>query len=125
MSSLEHVNLTVSDTARTARLINAVFGWEERWRGPSRDGGTTIHIGPDRQYLALYQPPAGVRATAFDKGRPFNHVGIEVEDLAATEARVVAAGLVPFSHDDYVPGRRFYFFDPDGIEFEIVSYAKS
>ena len=43
--------------------------------------------------------------------------------LDATEARVVAAGLVPFSHGDYAPGRRFYFLDPDGIEYEVISYA--
>ena len=36
---------------------------------------------------------------------------------------MIAAGLTPFSHGDYAPGRRFYFFDWDGIEFEIVSYA--
>ena len=35
---------------------------------------------------------------------------------------MVAAGLVPFNHGDYEPGRRFYFMDPDGIEYEIVSY---
>jgi hypothetical protein len=33
------------------------------------------------------------------------------------------AGLTPFAHGDYEPGRRFYFFDPNGIEFEVVSYA--
>ena len=32
-------------------------------------------------------------------------------------------GLTPFNHDDYEPGRRFYLFDRDGIEWEIVSYA--
>ena len=48
---------------------------------------------------------------------------MEVDDLDATEARVVAAGLTPFNHGDYAPGRRFYFFDPDGIEYEVVSYA--
>ena len=31
-------------------------------------------------------------------------------------------GLTPFSHGDYEPGRRFYFFDPDGIEYEVISY---
>ena len=25
---------------------------------------------------------------------------------------------------DYEPGRRFYFFDPDGIEYEVVSYSE-
>ncbi len=51
-----------------------------------------------------------------------NHVGVVVEDLEATEARVVAAGFKPHSHADYEPGRRFYFDDADGIEFEVVSY---
>ena len=35
---------------------------------------------------------------------------------------VAEHGLEPFGHDDYEPGRRFYFFDWDGIEFEVVSY---
>ena len=61
------------------------------------------------------------RTTSPRAGRS-NHVGIEVDDLDATEARVVAAGLKPFRHDNYDPGRRFYFLDPDGIEYEVVSY---
>jgi catechol 2,3-dioxygenase-like lactoylglutathione lyase family enzyme len=59
----------------------------------------------------------------FTKGRPLNHIGLEVDDPDAIEARVIAAGLRPFGHADYEPGRRFYFLDPDGIEYEVVSYA--
>ncbi|GAA6200903.1 hypothetical protein NBRC116599_21280 [Aquicoccus sp. SU-CL01552] len=51
-----------------------------------------------------------------------NHVGVVVEDLDATEARVKAAGFVPHNYGDYEPGRRFYFRDSDGIEFEVVHY---
>ena len=47
-----------------------------------------------------------------------------VDDLDAAERVVIDAGLTPFSHDDYEPGRRFYFFDWDGIEFELVSYEE-
>jgi glyoxylase I family protein len=47
---------------------------------------------------------------------------VQVDDLDAVEAKVAAAGLKPFGHDDYDPGRRFYFLDPDGIEYEVVSY---
>ena len=46
-----------------------------------------------------------------------------VDDLREAERMVIEAGLEPFNHMDYEPGRRFYFFDWDGIEFEIVSYA--
>lgn len=120
---LEHVNVTVSDPERAARLMETLFGWRVRWQGPARDGGNTIHVGSDRHYIALYTG-RGVTYSAddFAKGQPLNHIGVEVDDLDAVEARVVAAGLKPFSHDDYDPGRRFYFLDPDGIEYEVVSY---
>ena len=123
---IEHINLVVSDPERTARLLADVFGWHERWRGPARDDGFTIHVGSKDHYIALYTGPNGIHANArYPKGAPFNHVGIQVDDLGDVEARAKAAGLVPFSHDDYHPGRRFYFFDPDGIEYEIVSYDQS
>lgn len=122
---IEHVNLTVRDPERSAKLLNDLFGWRARWLGPARDGGRTIHMGDDQFYIALYTPPAGSPGwDDFPKGAPLNHVGIVVDDLDAIERRVVAAGLEPFSHGDYDPGRRFYFFDHDGIEFEIVSYAR-
>ena len=121
---IEHVNITVTDPERSAAMMEAIFGWRVRWRGPARDGGRTVHVGSDEYYLALYasrEPTPG--AFPFSKGIPLNHVGVEVDDLDATEEKVVSAGLVPFSHDDYEPGRRFYFFDPDGIEYEVVSYG--
>ena len=122
---IEHVNITVSDPDRSAALLSAIFGWHERWRGPARDGGRTIHLGSDRAYVALYTGPDGQHADArYPKGEPLNHLGIQVDDLDAVETRVKAAGLIPFSHGDYEPGRRFYFFDPDGIEYEVVSYAE-
>ncbi|WP_033074722.1 VOC family protein [Sphingopyxis sp. MWB1] len=121
---IEHVNLTVSDPDRTADLLQRIFGWRERWRGPARDNGRTIHLGSDNAYIALYaEADANGSPARWPKGAPFNHVGIVVEDLGAVEARVKAAGLIPFNHGDYEPGRRFYFMDPDDIEFEVVSYA--
>ena len=120
---IEHVNVTVSDPDRAARLMAALFGWHVRWQGPARSGGRTIHVGSDDHYIALYSG-LGVAYTAddFAKGRPLNHIGVEVDDLAAIEAKVLAAGVRPFGHDTYDPGRRFYFLDPDGIEYEVVSY---
>lgn len=120
---LEHVNVTVRDPERTAGLLGAMFGWRIRWRGPGRDGGRTIHVGTGDYYLALFtQADVVYTDEDFAKGRPLNHIGVEVEDIDAAEARVQAAGLLPFNHADYDPGRRFYFLDPDGIEYEVVSY---
>ena len=119
---IEHVNLTVTNPARTAKLMERLFDWHIRWEGPARDGGRTIHVGDERFYLALYTPP-GDNERRHPKGEPLNHVGILVDDLDHIETKVAAAGLKPFAHGDYSPGRRFYFLDFDGIEFEIVSYA--
>jgi catechol 2,3-dioxygenase-like lactoylglutathione lyase family enzyme len=121
---IEHVNLTVRDPERSAQLMTDLFGWKTRWRGPSQMGGRTIHVGEDGFYLAFYtHDGAATPEDDFRKGRPLNHVGIQVDDLDAVERRVVAAGLVPFSHGDYEPGRRFYFLDFDGTEYEVVSYS--
>ncbi len=121
---LEHVNLTVSDPQRSADLMRDLFGWHIRWEGPSMLGGHTIHVGSDDQYLALYTNE-NVKAAdpQFRKGEPMNHVAMTVDDLDAVEEKVKAAGLEPFGHDDYDPGRRFYFFDWNGIEYEIVNYG--
>jgi catechol 2,3-dioxygenase-like lactoylglutathione lyase family enzyme len=117
---LEHANITVSDPQRSSALLQQLCGWHERWRGPSQLGGWTIHVGNERDYIALYTNDN--RGGPFTKGVPLNHIGLVVDDLSAAERIVIEAGLEPFSHGDYDPGRRFYFMDWDGIEFEMVSY---
>ena len=126
MATLEHVNLTVSDITATGRWLGAVFGWRERWKGGSIHNGTTAHVGDATSYIALYTPPDGPGQRSdesyFVRGG-LNHVAVVVDDLDAVEARVRAAGFAPHSHADYEPGRRFYFDDHDGIEWEVVSYG--
>lgn len=124
-AALEHVNITVRDPARTAAMLCDVFGWTVRWSGPAKSGGRTFHVGGADTYLAVYTPPPGAQLGAADSALygGLNHVGVLVDDLDAVEMRVRDAGLTPFNHGDYEPGRRFYFLDHDGVEFEVVSYA--
>ncbi len=122
VARLEHVNIRVSDPDRTAAFLSALTGWQERWRGPAIDDGRTIHLGAEFDYIALYTPKEPVKGR-FEKGAPLQHIGLVVDDLDAAEAIVKAYGLTPFNHADYAPGRRFYVYDWDGIEFELVSYA--
>jgi catechol 2,3-dioxygenase-like lactoylglutathione lyase family enzyme len=119
--TIEHANLTVSDIERSSEFFQKLLGWRERWRGEAMNGGETIHVGDDRSYLALYTDR--LPHERFAKGAPLNHVGVVVDDLDAAERTVLEAGLETFNHADYEPGRRFYFFDWDGIEFEVVSYG--
>lgn len=125
MARLEHINITVSDPAATAARLKSLFGWRIRWEGDAIHGGKTIHVGDDRDYLAIYAKP-GEQAqvdSSYGTVGGLNHIGLVVEDLDEMEKRVLAIGLKPEKHADYEPGRRFYFYDPDGIEFEIVSYS--
>lgn len=121
---LEHANVTVRDPEGSAALLNQLLGWKERWRGPAANEGFTIHVGDDRQYIAFYTGPHGDDVpSSFSKGKPLNHLAFVVDDLDAIERRVSELGYQPFGHGDYDPGRRFYFFDENGIEYEMVTYA--
>lgn len=125
MARLEHVNMTVRDPAATAAWLREVFGWRIRWQGEAINRGTTIHVGEENTYLALYVPAGEIAdgPESYGLRGGLNHVGVVVDDLDATEARVLASGFRPHHHADYEPGRRFYFRDGDGIEWEVVSYG--
>ena len=129
MAQLEHVNVTVSDPKRTAQMLIDLFGWRVRWEGSAMAGaGYTIHVGSDDSYVALYSgsdPDQTVpkRDASYQTRGGLNHIGVVVDDLDAVEDRVKAMGLIPKSHADYEPGRRFYFDDPDGVEIEVISYT--
>lgn len=124
-ASIEHVNVTVSDPDRTAAMLCELFGWRIRWQGASMLGGRTIHVGKEDAYLALYSPEKSVPNDSrnYVMRGGLNHIGVTVDDLDGTEQRVLAAGFETNNHGDYEPGRRFYFDDHDGIEFEVVTYT--
>ncbi|MEP0519451.1 MAG: VOC family protein [Hyphomicrobiales bacterium] len=121
---LEHVNVTVSDPDKTAKILCDLFGWQVRWKGDSIYGGTSIHVGADDSYLAIYtmgKMKKG-RDDTYSTVGGLNHIAVVVDDLDLIEQKVAAAGFQTHSHADYEPGRRFYFLDSDGLEFEVVSY---
>lgn len=128
MSRLEHVNVTVPDPKATAQMLIDLFGWHIRWEGAGMAGaGYTVHVGTDTDYLALYSGSGELADMKADQSYllrgGLNHIGVVVDDLEATEQKVKDLGFKPHSHYDYEPGKRFYFYDRDGLEIEVVSYA--
>lgn len=125
IGTLEHVNITVRDPKATAQVLCSIFDWHIRWEGPSQMGGHTVHVGSQNGYLAVYSSnkpqsePKGNHAPS-----TLNHIGIVVDDLNIIERRVRKAGLHPQPQKCYDPGCRFYFLDNDGVEYEVISYAK-
>lgn len=123
-AALEHVNFTVSDPLKTANRLCRLFDWKIRWQGEAKDGGLSVHVGTDDDYLAVYAPAEATKdgPSSYLTTGGLNHVGVIVDDLDGVEKKVLAAGYRTVNHADYHPGRRFYFRDEDGIEFEVVSY---
>lgn len=125
VAKLEHVNITLQDARATAQVLVGLFDWHVRWEGSAKADGYSVHVGNDTSYLALYTPGWALKPEAqrYHHVAGINHIGIVVDDIDATEKRVIAAGYSPHSHDDYEPGLRFYFDGPDGVEYEVVSYG--
>ena len=121
---LEHVNVTVSDSRASAKLYCELFGWKVRWHGEAINGGYTYHVGTDDQYIALYSSDqkSDEKPGGYEMVGRLNHIAVVVDDIDAMAERITAAGFKTTNHGDYEPGRRFYFYDGDQIEIEIVSY---
>ncbi len=122
-SYLEHTNLTVKDPDELAALFCRLFDWKIRWRGDALDNGTTVHVGSDESYLALYTHlnVTDTRSRNHMKINNLNHLGIVVSDLDKVELKVKQEGFEPFNHANYEPGRRFYFMI-DKLEIEVITY---
>ncbi len=74
------------------------------------------------RYLSLFEAAEVSRAPEGYGTTGFNHLGFEVDDLAAYRETLLNMGVEIKGEDDYEPGRRLYFYDPDGIEMELVEY---
>lgn len=121
---LEHTNYTVSDIHATAAWMVDLFDWHIRWVGDSKTVGQSVHVGTKDRYLALYQetPNPLPAQVSYHTIGGLNHIAVVVDDIADMRKRVTMAGFTPGEHHDYEPGQRFYFYDHDGIEYEIVQY---
>ncbi len=119
---IEHVNLTVSNLPRSLDFYRRLFGWDVRWQGTTAGGTPAAHLGDERCYIALFEAPKAGRWAIDYEAVGFNHFGVVVDDLDAMTRRLDELGAEHGLEQDYEPGRRVYFIDPDGIEVELVQY---
>ena len=119
---IEHVNLTVSNLARSLEFYRRLFGWDVRWQGTTTGGTPAAHLGDERCYIALFEAPKAGRWAIDYEAVGFNHFGVVVDDIEIMKQRLDELGAEHGDEQDYEPGRRIYFTDPDGIEVELVQY---
>jgi catechol 2,3-dioxygenase-like lactoylglutathione lyase family enzyme len=129
---LDHANLSVRDLDAAIRfLVTAFPEFRVRGRGGDCAGWEWVHVGNDESYLALLRarPPAPASAEAADPFVPYgggpglNHLGFEVDDVAALRERMLAAGYRETTTPNAHPHRRrVYFADAEGNDWEFVEY---
>ena len=120
---LEHANVTVKDLDRSIDFYRELLDFEVRWRGTVSSGAPAAHVGGDHFYLALFE---ATRDGEFDRDYDspgLNHVGFVVDDLDDKRGRLAKWGIDTHLEGDYEPGRRLYFYDPNGLEVELVEYS--
>ena len=125
MIKLEHANLSVIDIDATTRFITtALPEFSVRGEGVDSAGRPWRHVGNQHFYVALQAVPHHPGRAPYSDSAGMNHLGWEVEDVAALEARMLEAGFEPNMHADaaHAARRRIYFYDPDGNDWEFVQY---
>ncbi|MFT6276863.1 MAG: catechol 2,3-dioxygenase-like lactoylglutathione lyase family enzyme [Halioglobus sp.] len=124
---LEHANITVSNIDNSLEFYSALFHFKERWRGQVPGGNQptvrALHIGNDNVYLALFEAEKPGRAPIDYATSGINHIGFVVDDIEPYRQRLIDLGVDIHFEPGYKPGKRFYFYDPDGIEIELVAYT--
>ena len=117
---LEHVNFTVPIWSGPSTSTHSCSVSRCGGRGNS---AAAAHVGNRQQYLALFEAPEPGRESNDYLAVGVNHFGLVVESLDVMAQRLAKLGVRTTPEQDYEPGRRVYFFDPDGVEVELVEYA--
>ena len=125
---LEHANITVPDTDAAIEFLRVIdpdltIRHDEKPPG----GYRWVHVALGKNYIALQEPHVGSNPS--DNRRPYkdhgiNHLGWVVGDLDAVVERLEAGGYrkgIP--GEEHPHRRRAYYYDPAGLEWELVEYS--
>jgi catechol 2,3-dioxygenase-like lactoylglutathione lyase family enzyme len=123
VNGIDHINVSVTNLARSLRFYTETFGLELKEDGRSRDRPFVIVGKPGVAYLALHES-----AEAGSAAHPaINHWGFVVGDLDPVLDRLEAEGVKIQFTDEYPRGvieyprsRSVYVEDPDGHQIELA-----
>ena len=119
---IEHANICVTDLKASTEFYCRLFNFKLSWEGLTDSGRRAAHVRNGDTYLSLFEAGTEGRAPLGYHAAGYNHVGFEVNDLDSYRQRLKEMEVPLKGEEDYDPGRRLYFYDPDGIEIELVEY---
>ncbi|MGH7312568.1 MAG: VOC family protein [Candidatus Rokuibacteriota bacterium] len=122
-SGLRHVAYVVADLERAADFYQTVFGFTRlEPRAPLNFPGEVVDLTDGELHLGLVSPTDGRRTiVAPEMKLGLMHIGIVVDDIAATLEALQAFGVDPYATEGDPP-QFCKVRDPDGIEIDVAAH---
>lgn len=124
MAKAIHSMIRVLEEARSLVFYGAAFGLRVAER-LDFDSFTLIYLSNDDSTFELELTVNKGRTDPYSLGDGYGHLAFSVDDVDATHAALVAAGLAPRKLVDFAPAgaviaRFFFIADPDGYQIEVL-----
>lgn len=119
---IHHIAIIASDYARSKDFYTRILGLEivrETYRKERQSYKLDLRLG--HAQIELFSFPNPPPRPSLPEACGLRHLAFAADDLDATRARLLAAGLdLEETRIDPTTGRRFFFFrDPDDLPLEI------
>ncbi len=125
VQQLDHLNMNVSNLARSVQWYADVFGFSEQEAGVYRGRPWRI-LRSGNAMLALYEVPGLADGESAESAPPrLNHFALRIVDrksweqtMQSQQVKVEYDGEIKWPHST-----SWYVLDPDGNEIEVVLWA--
>jgi lactoylglutathione lyase len=124
MAKIIHSMIRVLDLEKSLKFYADVLGLRESHRLDFPDFALVYLRNPENDAEIELTLNKG-RTEPYTHGTGYGHVGVVVDDVAATHRELSAAGYAPapikeFKRGDELLARFFFIQDPDGYKIEVL-----
>lgn len=126
LEAIHHIAIIVSDMRAAKEFYVQKLGFEivrENHREQRGDWKLDLRMGdgPEPVELELFVEPGPPQRVNHPEACGLRHLAFRVEDVQRTVAALAERGIEcePIRYDDYTHRKMTFFFDPDGLPFEL------
>jgi catechol 2,3-dioxygenase-like lactoylglutathione lyase family enzyme len=128
ISHINHVSINVTDIKKSLDFYGRILGLQQQQTVDCGDFDITYFALPDGSRLELFDYHGRNRATSHEESEVgLRHIAFQVEDVAAHEELLKAAGVqitLPTSDLPDLGARVLLFLDPNGVTLEFCEKNK-